>query len=163
MHDLIIREAVLTDIPTIQSLATIIWADAYGEVLSTNQIAYMQDKSYSESRISEQIKTGEPFFMVEYDGKAIGFMGLAHANNTGKIDKLYLLPQQHRKGIGRTCINFCSDYFRKLGCDKMYLHVNRYNRAVLFYLAVGFKIERVYDYAYGEGYWMNDYIMVKGI
>ena len=44
---------------------------------------------------------------------------------------------------------------------EMRLQVNRQNyKAINFYFKVGFVIERVADFDIGDGYFMNDFVMV---
>jgi RimJ/RimL family protein N-acetyltransferase len=46
--------------------------------------------------------------------------------------------------------------------DIIKLTVNRQNfKSINFYFKNGFKIEKVEDFDIGNGYWMNDFIMVK--
>ena len=42
---------------------------------------------------------------------------------------------------------------------RMELHVNRHNKALDFYKRMGMKLVRQGDFAIGNGYFMNDYIM----
>lgn len=161
MNKLVFQPAQLSDIPIIQDLAKQVWDKAYTPILSSIQIKYMLDYSYNSDTLRNQIESGIGYFFIVLEGQIVGFTGIDGRSSIGKLDKLYLRPDIQKSGIGRESIRLIEQYFKEMGCKSMYLHVNRYNAAVLFYLRCGFQIERVYDFSFGSGFWMNDYIMVK--
>ena len=75
------------------------------------------------------------------------------------IHKLYLEIDKQRKGMG-------SEVFRQLlalmsNLEAVRLQVNRQNmKAINFYFKMGFVIEQVADFDIGDGYFMNDFVMV---
>jgi len=66
----------------------------------------------------------------------------------------------HRKGLGRRSFELL---LKSLGdsVKAIRLQVNRQNyKPINFYFKMGFVIERVADFDIGDGYFMNDFVMV---
>ena len=78
-----------------------------------------------------------------------------------KLDKLYVLPEHHRAGIGRTLIEHVGTHARAAACTGLTLNVNRNNApAIRAYERCGFVIRGRGDFPIGSGFVMEDYIMV---
>jgi diamine N-acetyltransferase len=73
------------------------------------------------------------------------------------------MPDNQGKGVGKAFVNAIADIARRNNNDKLLLNVNRYNKAILFYEAIGFTKLREEDIDIGNGYLMEDYIMLKNI
>ena len=76
-----------------------------------------------------------------------------------RIHKLYVLPDQHGKGLGRVLLNQAIDVAFDIGLHTLHLNVNRFNKAVQFYEHCGFEITGEEDIDIGKDYLMEDYIM----
>jgi ribosomal protein S18 acetylase RimI-like enzyme len=158
---LLIRPADLDDINTIGFLAQQIWPDAYGEILSPEQLQYMLNLFYSpESLMKQMTEDRHQFLIVEQGEEAIGFAAWGPAGpGVVKLHKLYVLPGGQGKGIGRAMLLFIFDVLRSEGIATLRLNVNRHNKAKRFYEKAGFKITGKEDIDIGGGYFMNDFIM----
>jgi len=76
------------------------------------------------------------------------------------------LPQLQGKGIGRFLVNEAIDYLKSVNNGNPFdieLYVKRENPAVRFYEHIGFVKVDTRDYHIGNGYYMNDYIMLLKI
>ena len=64
-------------------------------------------------------------------------------------------------GYGRRMFDAAISYIRRVspGAKSVHLNVNRYNKALSFYKHLGMRILTEGDFALGNGYYMNDYIM----
>ena len=81
-----------------------------------------------------------------------------------KLDKLYVLPRHHRGGIGRALIEHVVGKARDAACTSVTLNVNRQNAlAVLAYERCGFVIRDRGDFPIGNGFVMEDFIMVRDL
>lgn len=160
MSDIKIREATIKDIPAIRNLTHTIWPVAYGTILSDHQLKYMLDLIYSESSLQKQMNENHNFLIVEEETKPIAFAdyGLLK-DDVYKLHKIYVLPDQQGKSIGKILINYVIDLIKQQGARSLLLNVNRENKAKKFYEHLGFKIISEEDIDIGEGYFMNDYIM----
>ena len=158
-----IRTATHKDIPTIQQLAHQIWPRAYGDILSKEQLDYMLEQIYSEDALAHQINELKHQFILAIDDKMpIGYASYAvHDNNSNiyHLHKIYVLPQEQGKSLGKDLLNFVIQKVQKEGGRELQLNVNRYNKAVHFYQKQGFTIISKEDIDIGNGYFMNDYVM----
>jgi len=160
-----ILEAFLEDIPVIQLLANSIWPIAYKDIITKEQIAFMLETRYSTEALQKQMNEGQQFFLAKEENEFLGYAGVAPANKAGlfKLEKLYVVPATHKKGIGTLLLQAVEQYTIENGGNKLTLQVNRSNAAVGFYKRMGFIIEREEDVAIGNGFYMNDYFMEKKI
>jgi len=160
-----ILEAFLEDIPVIQLLANSIWPIAYKDIITMEQIAFMLETRYSTEALQKQMNEGQQFFLAKEDNEFMGYAGVVPASKAGlfKLEKLYVVPATHKKGIGTLLLQAVEQYTIENGGNKLTLQVNRSNAAVGFYKRMGFIIEREEDVVIGNGFYMNDYFMEKKI
>ena len=152
------------DVEIIRELAHVIWPVAYGDILSPQQLAYMLDLIYSEEALLNQINEKEhQFIIVKENNIAVGFASYSpkvkNERQVFRLHKLYVLPSQQEKGIGKILLHFILTEIRKQSAGILELNVNRNNKALHFYKKIGFAISREEDIDIGEGYFMNDYVM----
>ena len=159
-----IRFADREDINTIGYLAHQIWPDAYGEILTADQLSYMLDLLYKPSALTKQMNQHHVFVLAELDEEPSGFASFSEIElNIFKLHKLYVLPGLQGKGVGRALLDFViSEVISRAGTTLL-LNVNRHNKALNFYKKAGFEILREEDIDIGSGYQMNDYVMSKSL
>lgn len=154
-------------IPVIKELAETTWAVAYRDILSPGQMQYMLTQIYSPLSLEEQmLKKGHQFILAADAGEQpIGFASYSPADPTEEavyhLHKLYVLPSLQTKGTGSSLLQFVIEDSHKAGATAITLNVNRYNKALGFYLRNGFEITKEVDIDIGNGYYMNDYIMTR--
>ncbi len=161
-----IRKAGLADIETISNLAHAIWPQAYGNILSEQQLNYMLDLIYSHSSLTNQIQKLQHNFIIVYDASApVGFASFSPKSPADpmifRLHKIYILPTQQGKGTGQFLLNHVIEQAKKSGAAILELNVNRQNKALHFYHKNGFSITREEDIDIGSGFFMNDYVMEK--
>ncbi|MGV3611275.1 MAG: GNAT family N-acetyltransferase [Fluviicola sp.] len=162
-----LRLATLSDIPLIREVAETTWPISYRGIISPEQIRYMLDRMYNETKIGEAITDPkQEFWLAEEHGKTLGFCGIEHGysrQDITRIHKLYILPETQGSGLGRTLLDHAEKEAKENGNTKLHLNVNKQNKAVGFYQKHGFVIayEEVLDI--GKGYVMDDYVMIKAI
>ncbi|MDX2359845.1 MAG: GNAT family N-acetyltransferase [Crocinitomicaceae bacterium] len=146
----------------VNHLAHDIWPDAFKDILTKQQIGYMLDWMYDLNTLQEQIQIGHLYYLLKEDGIAKGFLGLEpNYPDAGslRIHKLYVLPDNQGKGLGRALLNQAIDIAFDLDQTSLHLNVNRFNKAVEFYNHVGFNTIGEEDIDIGKGFLMEDYIM----
>lgn len=146
----------------IQDLAHRIWPEAYGKILSEDQLAYMLDWLYDVQILREKCSTGHLYYLIRVDGIARGYLAVEpNYPDVGhlRIHNLYVLPQNQGAGLGRALINQAIDVAFDLDLHTLHLNVNRFNKAIEFYKHIGFEIIGEEDIDIGQGYLMEDYIM----
>jgi len=155
-----IRTANENDRAIIRQIAEITWPVAYGEIISQEQIRYMLDMIYSDEALLEQMKKGHQFYIAEYQDQPIGFASVSLEANEGcKLNKLYVLPSIQKTGAGKALLEQTIAYTRSQQKNRLFLQVNKENKAKDFYQKMGFTIEREYKLDIGNGFFMDDYIM----
>ncbi len=172
---LVIRRIRPEETERVRSLAEVAFRETYQTILSPEQIDYMMEWMYSEESLRSQMTEKEnAFYVLAVDGLDAGYMSIErHKNPPADLDgyavfnlqKLYIVPEYQGLGGGREMLGFAEEQMRSLAgpsARAVYeLNVNRYNSAVEFYKRNGLEINREGDFAIGNGYFMNDYIMRK--
>jgi len=156
------------DFETIRKIAFETWPNAYGKIVTQEQLDYMLDKIYAiDSLQQQQENLGHRFIVaVDENNYAIGFASFStyeNQNNHHRLHKLYVLPNQQQKGIGKLLLESIYSEIRKKGNGSIELNVNRYNNALAFYQKLGYEILKEEDIDIGEGFFMNDYVLFKKV
>lgn len=158
-----IRQLAKEELNKVQSIAHRTWPSTFANILSPEQIEYMLNWMYSLDMLESQLDKGHTFLLAEDDGKELGFAGfeLNYAEGPkAKLHKIYLLPEAQGKGAGKALILEVANRARKSGQKSLLLNVNKYNqKAIDFYLKMGFQeiYKEVIDI--GNGYVMDDVVM----
>ena len=162
-----IKPVGIESLETIRRLAYEIWPHAYGEILSGEQLDYMLTKFYSTTSLAHQIKKLKHRFILVYTNKKpVGFASFSQHVEAEKIfhlNKIYVLPNQQGKNIGKQLLNYVINKIKEFGAKSLRLNVNRNNIALHFYKKQGFEIIGEEDIDIGNGFFMNDYVMSKDL
>jgi GNAT superfamily N-acetyltransferase len=161
-----ITVAAESQLGIIQNLAKAIWPEAYGAILSPDQLDYMMDMMYSGNSLSNQLRNKNVFLLAKIDTDFIGFASYElnyDESNYTKIHKLYVLPEIQGQGVGKELIYYIQEIAIKNSNSGLILNVNKQNKAKDFYLKNEFKIEESVIVDIGNDYVMDDYIMKKYI
>ena len=160
MGNIIIRDALKKDIAIIYALAHAVWPETYSAILSEAQLKYMLEMIYSESSLQKQFEEGHNFLIVEENKTPVAFADYSLLkDDVYKLNKIYVLPDQQGKSIGKLLLHHVIDLVKAKGAKTLLLNVNRNNKAKEFYEHLGFKVISEEDIDIGEGYFINDYIM----
>ncbi len=156
------RKATQEDITLIEQLAKKIWHEHYPAIITVAQIDFMLSSRYSAKAIQEGMAQGEVFYLAYADGEPVGYASVELKGDYYYLHKFYIDVAKHRGGIGG---RFFEYILQQLDAAKpIRLQVNRQNiKAINFYFKNGFKIDRVEDFDIGDGFQMNDFVMVKNI
>ena len=129
-----IRKATIDDRSLIHDLASRIWENTYGKILSKEQLDYMFDMMYAPDNILKQMEElHHQYFIILADDMPAGYLSIEKTGeNTYNFQKIYSLPEMHGTGIGP---------------------------AIGFYRHMGLREIGTRDHHIGNGYFMNDYIM----
>ena len=162
-----IRPVGAADIPAIAALARAIWLDHYPGIISTGQIEYMLSQRYSAAQMREEIDGGEiGWVQVAANGAPVAFASWFPAEGQGemKLDKLYVHPGHQRAGHGGSLIAYVAAAAAARGFRRLVLAVNKNNvNAIAAYRKHGFEVRESVMKDIGNGFVMDDYIMVKEI
>ena len=147
-----------------QNLAEKIWPLAYGTILSKEQLSYMLNWMYSIETLEKSFDKGNEFYCAFDNDLPLGFLELEFLNekiSSIKLQKIYVLPSEQNKGIGKNFLQLALLRAKNRGARNVILQVNRANKAVEFYLKNNFCIISEEDFPIGNDYYMNDYVMEK--
>jgi ribosomal protein S18 acetylase RimI-like enzyme len=156
-----LRKAELADIPLIRELSETIWKKHYISIISMEQIEYMLAKMYSEEKLKAEINMPNySYFLAISDEQACGYLAIsAEADGKLVLHKFYILQAKQHQGMGEKIFKLV---FEQRDYSEIHLFVNRQNyKSVNFYFKMGFKIAEVVDNHFGDGYYMNDFSMIK--
>src|ERR1700722_19998425 len=104
-----IRFADLDDLNTIGFLAQQIWPPTYKDILPDEQLRYMMNLFYSPVSLKRQMQEQKHVFLVmEDEEEAVGFASYSATDDTRiyKLHKIYVLPSQQGKGLGKAIVDF---------------------------------------------------------
>lgn len=158
-----LRQLAKEELPKIQSIAHRTWPSTFANILSPEQIEYMLNWMYSLEMLESQLEKGHTFLLAAENEEELGFTGFELNVAEGpkaKLHKIYLLPASQGKGVGKALIFEVADRARNAGQKSLLLNVNKYNqKAIDFYLKIGFQeiYKEVIDI--GNGYIMDDVVM----
>jgi diamine N-acetyltransferase len=162
----VIKRAGTAAIPLIRNLANETWAVAYKDILSPEQMQYMLQLIYSAASLEEQMVQKQHQLILAYDGtEAVGFASYSPKSMEEpliyRLHKIYIHPNQQGKGTGKVLLDYILADIKAQSATGLELNVNRHNKAKHFYQKMGFEIIKEEDIDIGNGYWMNDYVMMK--
>ncbi len=156
-----LRKANEKDFDTISKLAHKIWNDHYVKIIGQKQVDYMLEKMYSHQSITDQVhEKNHQMYIIENDEKEIGFLSVSLDKDSDYfLHKFYIDQQKSNLGIGTKVLDLLIETIHP---KLLILTVNRQNfKSINFYFKNGFKIKKVEDFDIGNGYLMNDFVMVK--
>jgi ribosomal protein S18 acetylase RimI-like enzyme len=155
------------DVGRLAALAREIWYAHYSAIISAAQIEYMLGQRYhSDVVLAELRRDGIWWDKLLVAGQLAGFASYFLTGVPGemKLDKLYVHPRLQRRGYGGMMIARAGEVARSSGCSRLVLAVNKNNRsAIAAYLKHGFHIANAVIKDIGDGFVMDDYIMVKSV
>ena len=152
------------EIEAVIALARLIWNRHYPGIITQAQIDYMLAQRYTAARLRDEL--GDPdidWSLAMERGRIVGFSSSLRQRETGvvKVDKLYVDPEYHRRGIGAALMAAVRAAATQAGFATLELAVNRHNmRAIAAYQRLGFRVREARRTPIGGGFVMDDFIMV---
>ncbi|MGB8168402.1 MAG: GNAT family N-acetyltransferase [Chthoniobacteraceae bacterium] len=159
------RTATSTDIPVLRDLADCIWRISYPGMISIEQIEYMLGWMYSAEKIAAELSSGVNWEIALLDERPIGFTSLTlHSRTLAELNKLYLLPELHGRGLGQAMLAHATESAAPRGCTELRLRVNKRNaRALRCYDRAGFRVIDSLTADIGGGFVMDDYVLSRSL
>ncbi len=163
-----IRRISADELPIIQKLAHRIWPEVYPGIITQAQIDYMLTVWYHPSAMAREMETrGTWFALIEVVGHgSVGYVSFERYAGTDIcfINKLYLLPEMHGRGLGAAALEWVRDRAREMGCTHLQLRVNKANSpAIRAYQRAGFTFLDDVCTDIGSGFVMDDFRMEKPV
>jgi GNAT superfamily N-acetyltransferase len=163
-----IRRIDAGELAVVKRLAHEIWPVCYPGIIPMGQIDYMLSIWYEPGAMAHEMRTRNVWFaLIEAENHGpVGYLSIEKLADEPVvfINKLYVLPAMHGRGIGATALSWISDRSREMGATHLRLRVNKRNApAIRSYLRSGFHFKEDAVNDIGSGYVMDDYIMEKAI
>jgi GNAT superfamily N-acetyltransferase len=162
-----IRVIQPAELPVVIGLARRIWNAYYPGIITQGQIDYMLAVWYDPGAMTREMTgRGVTYALIESDGAAVGYLGFEPQPDSRVLflSKLYLLPEQHGKGIGRFALDWVRRQAGDRGHEVLRLRVNKHNApAIRAYLRAGFLFIEDICSDIGNGFVMDDYLMERAV
>jgi ribosomal protein S18 acetylase RimI-like enzyme len=155
-----------SDLPALYQLAERIWLPTFAPFFTEHELKSLYKGMYNDETLLDWMsKSGHALFFIcaqATPADAIGYLAIETKKDGLKLDKIYVDPLLHGKGIGRWAMAQMEEIAAKHGLNKISLRVNRRNRqAIHFYEKCGFHIDEEVDYPAPNGFVYDDYLMSK--
>ncbi len=164
MTQITIKTAISSDdIKTTEKLAREIWTQHYHPIIGQAQVEYMLNKYQSYDSINQSINDGYIYYLAYYKEGPCGYSAIRKDNGVF-LSKFYVRESHRGLGIGKTMMNTIIDYANENNLDRIWLTCNKFNsNALEIYKKLGFEIVDSIVTDIGNGFVMDDYVLVKGI
>jgi predicted acetyltransferase len=115
---------------------------------------------YSKESLTEQLNDKKDiYYLIMVNNKPNGFISISNkGDNKFFLNKFYILQDVAAKGKGTRAFKQLLSIIQP---EEIKLTVNRQNfKSINFYFKNGFIIDSVADFDIGNGYFMNDFVMI---
>jgi GNAT superfamily N-acetyltransferase len=159
-----IRRIEAGELPMVKRLAYEIWPTCYPGMIPEAQIHYMLSIWYEISAMAAEMESrGVWFALIEAEAHGpVGYLSFEKMPDEQVlfINKLYVLPQMHGRGVGAAALRWIEERAVELGAARLRLRVNKRNAsAIRAYLRAGFHITQDVVTDIGSGFVMDDHVM----
>ena len=157
------RVASPEQIAAVAALARETWTQHYVPIIGAAQVEYMLAKFQSAEAIARQIAAeGYEYYLAP----GAGYLALVPdpAKKSLLLSKIYVKASARGTGLGRALAEFAERRCCELGCNELWLTVNRNNAgSIAFYERLGFRKTQTLVTDIGGGYVMDDWRMAKPV
>lgn len=88
----------------------------------------MLETYHSRSAITEELESQEfRFFIIQLDGRDVGYLSFQPQDNKLYLNKLYVLSSERGKGVGKQALHFVQKEAAERALREITLIVNRGN------------------------------------
>ncbi len=161
-----IVQAGKNELQHVTRLAAEIWPVCYKDIITPGQIDYMLGLMYTQPALEKQMDEGQEFVILIFNDKPVGFAAyglLPDDLQTCKLYKIYVSPALHGNGLGKALLTYVEQSAKEKHAQKLTLNVNKDNPAKSFYVSNGFVKTHDVVIDIGNGYVMDDFVMVKDL
>ncbi|GGB19435.1 GNAT family N-acetyltransferase [Puia dinghuensis] len=147
---------------TMEALGRQIVPDFYSQYLPPECGDYLMRSSHTIGAFEAQVGEGYRHYMVEMDGRVIGYFALHEEDRTMVLTQFYLLKEFRGKGIGQRVMDFIHREAAELRVKEIQLLVLRKNEgAVGLYKKNGYFVAAEVMTQLGTEHTLEDYLMQK--
>lgn len=166
--DITFRKVTVSDVEVLQKISLETFVDTYAQFNDAANFQQHLDKAFNIQQLQKELRDPNCFyFFAEIHWEVKGYLklniGNAQTEDTFsegiEIERIYVLPLEKGKGIGRKLIEFSLDLGKKLQKKILWLGVWEKNpQAIAFYKKVGFLQHGTHTFVLGDDP-QTDYVM----
>lgn len=141
----VVRPAIEADVPSIVSICSTAYRDAYRDLLPAGYIDRSVAEFYNEPRVATEVAPVPPewfgYQVVEEDGRVLGAAGGGMTGPAaGELSLIYLDAAERGRGLGTLLLNRVTEQVRAAGGAQLWVSVFLGDRdGIGFYRARGFQ------------------------
>ncbi|KAH6652366.1 acyl-CoA N-acyltransferase [Truncatella angustata] len=169
-----IRKAQLTDANSIAELGAHVFTTTFAHSVQPQELRAFLDESYTVAAIIKDLQdlNRDVILSASREGEILGFAYLTRGSSEPcvadvpdkvELQRIYVHPSAHGKGVGRLLANTLEEMAREQGFKSMWLGVWEENtRAIKAYQKWGYKLVGDHDFVIGTVI-QTDFIMLKSL
>jgi diamine N-acetyltransferase len=150
----VIRDWVDTDIPSVQHIAWTTWLATYGSFIPERDMQAFFDEYYTAQALMQFCGGDLARGFIAHAGETAAAFAKTMLNPSDQkfyLNSLYALPEHQGKGIGSMLLRRCQDFARTLGASEIWLGVMTKNTAALdWYRNIGFQFVHEEPFTMGQ-------------
>ena len=149
---------------SIELMAHKIWKAHYTPIIGIEQVEYMLEKFQSFDAMTNQMKEGYKYFTISHKEKLAGYFSIQKRKDAMFLSKVYIDEPFRGKNLFNKVLHHIIDISVENQLNKIELTVNKYNsNSIEIYKSKGFEIVQEAVFDIGNGFVMDDYVMVYNI
>lgn len=156
---MVIRALSPSEFPIVIALARAVWPVAFAGVLTPAQIDNILARIYTPENLAQEWAAGHRFWIAAQNRTPQGFVSGYRDGDAAWVKKLYILPAEQGKGLGRALIQAVAAHFAPV--RELRLLVNDGNTAAqAAYERLGFVRAATLPVRMGD-HDFSDYLYIK--
>lgn len=162
-----IEEVQPSELEVLQSIARRTFVEAFADQNTEENMRLYLDHNLSLEAIgAELLHPHMKFFFARVGGEVAGYLKLntGHVSDAApalEIERLYILRNYQRRGLGRAMMHFSEQYARKMNMQRLWLGVWEHNHAAMAFYRE-FNLERFGEHVFMLGYdAQTDFLLQK--
>jgi len=148
----------------IEGLARRIVPDFYAPFFERATAEYLVESGHTAAALAAQAGKGDRHFLIEGDGRPVGYFSLAVEEERILLSHFYVLREFRGRGLGQLAMDFIHREVTTMGGRRIELFVLRENSAAVgLYRKNGFVVAEEVLTRLGNGAVLEDFLMRKDL
>ncbi|MBV7391682.1 GNAT family N-acetyltransferase [Enterococcus alishanensis] len=167
-----LKKMTVSDVKILQELSITTFTDTFAAGNTAENMKAYLSEAYTIEKLTDELTNSEStFYFIYFEEQLAGYLKLnvgstqteSILDNGLEVERIYILSQFKRHGLGRFLIETAIDMARKQGKEIIWLGVWDQNpKARAFYESLGFEYFSAHTFVMGDDP-QTDLIMVKNL